>query len=116
MRPIFRRRIQQGAYKNLVQEMRSRDEGSFRDYFRMSQEQFDYILSLTVSKIERKNTTFRRCVSAGERLAVTLRQVRFYYPFFMCVMKFHNIDCMLDLIASFISDEINTIRPYITNL
>ena len=45
VRPIFRRRKQQGEYHNLVQEMRLSDPESHFRYLRMSRERFDCLLS-----------------------------------------------------------------------
>ena len=39
----------------------------------MSPERFDHLLSLVDPIISKKDTNFRKAISAGERLAVTLR-------------------------------------------
>ena len=44
VRPLFRRRRQQGEYHNLLQEMRLADPESHFRYMRMSKETFDSLL------------------------------------------------------------------------
>ena len=44
VRPIFTRRIAQGEYHNLLQEVRSSDPESHFRYIRMSKEGFDFLL------------------------------------------------------------------------
>ena len=44
VRPIFRRRRQQGEYHHLLQEMRLSDADSHFSYMRMSRETFDVLL------------------------------------------------------------------------
>ena len=39
----------------------------------MSPDRFDHLLSLVKPLIEKKDTTFRKAISAEERLAITLR-------------------------------------------
>ena len=39
----------------------------------MSPERFQHLLSLVKPLIEKKDTKFRKCISAAERLALTLR-------------------------------------------
>ena len=46
IRPIFKRRKEQGEYHNLVQELRLDDSESHFKYMRMSKERFDYLLSM----------------------------------------------------------------------
>ena len=73
VRPIFRRRLQLGEYHHLVQEMRVGDTESYIRYFRMDPRQFDQLLKFVGPKISKLDTNWRKSISAGERLAITLR-------------------------------------------
>src|SRR5664279_3967139 len=57
---------------NMMKELEV-DGGSFRNYLRLTKDQFDDILARVQPFIERSNTNFRAAISPGERLAVTLR-------------------------------------------
>ena len=85
VRPIFRRRQQQGEYHNLVQEMRLQDTESFFKYFRMVPQQFDRLLQMVGPSITYQDTKWRKSVSAGERLAITLRSLCIYHAVYMHV-------------------------------
>ncbi len=72
VRPINRKRKQEGEYYNLVREMQLSDHESFFKYFRMSPNLFEKLLCLVapiIVKCEQK----REPVSPAERLSVTLR-------------------------------------------
>ncbi|CAL4121766.1 unnamed protein product, partial [Meganyctiphanes norvegica] len=45
----------------------------FKNYFRMSQDTFDQLLSLLKIHIQKKDTHLRKSIPAEERLAITLR-------------------------------------------
>lgn len=61
-----------GEYHHLVQEMQD-DEGKFKQYFRLSPAQLTEVLSLIEEDIYKHDTNYRKSITAGERLAVTLR-------------------------------------------
>ena len=46
IRPIFKKRKEQGDYHNLLQELRLNDTESHFRYLRMSKERFDLLLSM----------------------------------------------------------------------
>ena len=73
VRPIFKIRQKLGEFNNLVQELRTMDREYFFRYFRMNPERFDHLLSLVHDRIAKKDTTFRKSISAEERLALTLK-------------------------------------------
>ena len=50
-----------------------RDEVKFKEYFRMSSNQFEQLLSLIKDDIEKKEVNYRENISAEERLALCLR-------------------------------------------
>ncbi|KAJ8942352.1 hypothetical protein NQ314_007010 [Rhamnusium bicolor] len=72
VRNIYLKRKQQGDFHNLIQEMRLNDGDKFFNYFRMSSEQFDILLSKVMPEIE-KIYISREPISPAERLSVTLR-------------------------------------------
>ena len=49
------------------------DEVKFKEYFRMSSNQFEQLLSLIKDDIEKKEVNYRESISAEERLALCLR-------------------------------------------
>ena len=73
VRKINQARLCKGEYHSLIREMRLRDHESYFKYFRMTPSRFDHLLSLVGPAIIRQETNFRKPVSPGERLAVTIR-------------------------------------------
>jgi len=49
------------------------DSGQFENFARMSQEDFEHLVSLLSPKIAKQTTHFREPIPVNERLAVTLR-------------------------------------------
>lgn len=75
VREWLEKRQSQGAFANLMQELRTGDDADQREFYRllkMTPENFDYLLDLVAPLISKQDTTFRRAISPGERLAVTL--------------------------------------------
>ncbi|XP_040205932.1 protein ANTAGONIST OF LIKE HETEROCHROMATIN PROTEIN 1-like [Rana temporaria] len=70
--PVNFVRAKHGVYHSLYSQLCSYPQ-KFLDYFRMSVETFDKLLQLVGPAIRRLDTRFRSCLSARERLAVTLR-------------------------------------------
>ena len=70
--PTIQRRQKLGEYHRLIKELESDDE-RFKQYFRMTKQQFYDILHLIENDIVKKMTTFRRPIGAAERLAITLK-------------------------------------------
>lgn len=71
-RYIYGVREKFGHYHTLVPQMRLHDHDSFIKFFRMTPEKFDLLLSY-VGPIITKSSKWRKPISAGERLAITLR-------------------------------------------
>nr|CAI5853336.1 unnamed protein product [Callosobruchus analis] len=61
-----------GEFHHLIVQLRA-DESKFREYFRMSLQQFDQLLSIIEKDIEKQKTNYRERISAREGLAVCLR-------------------------------------------
>ncbi|KAG0426390.1 hypothetical protein HPB47_026520 [Ixodes persulcatus] len=64
---------QQGAYENLMRELALEDSEAYRRWIWMDTGSFEDLLARVKSRIEKRDTNFRLCVPAGERLAITLR-------------------------------------------
>jgi hypothetical protein len=61
-----------GEFHHLMKQLRQ-DEVKFKEYFRMSSNQFEQLLSLIKDDIEKKEVNYREIISAEERLALCLR-------------------------------------------
>ncbi|KAJ8913890.1 hypothetical protein NQ315_005687 [Exocentrus adspersus] len=72
IRDIFKKRQQQGAYHNLLNEMRLTDTEKYFNYLRMSSENFNNLLNIVGPKLFKIHCV-REPISIGERLALTLR-------------------------------------------
>lgn len=75
VREWTKKRQTEGAYVKLLQELRNGDGGEqrlYREFLRMSHEDFEYILEMVKPLIEKNNTQLRESILAGERLALTL--------------------------------------------
>lgn len=72
VRQILQRRKKQGAFQNLVAEMRLVDRQKFFNYFRMSSEQFDD-LRIVGPRLQKCDLFREDVLSPAERLAATLR-------------------------------------------
>ncbi|KAK3929761.1 Protein ALP1-like [Frankliniella fusca] len=71
VRPIFQDREIYGAWFSLVPVMRESDPDEFFRFFRMTPDCFDWLLQQVEPFITKKSN--RKSISAGERLAITLR-------------------------------------------
>ncbi len=61
-----------GAYHHLVPDL-EKDPVKFKEYFRMSKEEFYFVLERVAPLISREDTFMRKALSARERLAITIR-------------------------------------------
>lgn len=66
-------REKEGFYAKLMVELRSEEPELYRNFLRMSSAQFDNLVELVKPHIEKSDTNMRMSISAGERLALTLR-------------------------------------------
>ena len=73
VRPWIGRREQLGAYHALMAELEAEDPQGYKNLVRMTPEHFHELLRAVGLLIEKQTTRMRRSISAGERLAVTLR-------------------------------------------
>lgn len=73
VRPWVARRDLRGIHVNLLKELRSEDMKSYKNYLRMDEETFKFIVSKIAPLISRQKTHLRNPISVEERLMVTLR-------------------------------------------
>lgn len=74
MHPWRHHRLTHGPANFIMPELiRSNDYFHYNNFIRMNDVQFNQLLQMITPRIERKNTNFRRCISAKERLVLTLR-------------------------------------------
>lgn len=66
-------RPKQGAYLNLIAELRLGDTASYANFLRMDPGSFYELLNLVGASITKKDTRMRAAIPPGERLALTLR-------------------------------------------
>lgn len=59
---------------SLVLQLRSQElSGHYKNFLRMSSSNFEYLYNLVLPAIQKKDTTFRKAISAQDKLALTLR-------------------------------------------
>ena len=72
IKPHIGRHDEQGAYENLVEELRHYP-AEFEKFHRVNPATFDFLLAKVDGVISRQNTTYRASISAAERLSIALR-------------------------------------------
>ena len=77
-RQWIQRREERGVYHQLVQELALEDPMAYKNFFRLTREQFNFLAQVLRPSLEKSPQPFpislvRNNISAGERLAVTLR-------------------------------------------
>ena len=70
--PMNVERSRKGEYFTLYKDQRNYEDRFFENY-RMSVQQFDYLLRLVTPLIKRQDTNYRVAVSAEQKLVLTLR-------------------------------------------
>jgi hypothetical protein len=71
--PWLEKRLEQGAYANLMAELRLSDANAYRNFIRMDTGSFETLLQLVTPIIRKEDTKFRQSIEPAERLAITLR-------------------------------------------
>ena len=69
----IRNRDKSGAYKGVIEEVKTDDPTSFRTFMRMDEESFNFLLEKVSPLIKRQDTNMRQAISPGKRLSLTLR-------------------------------------------
>lgn len=67
------RRESEDITRKLISELRSEDPQAFKEMFRMTGDQFDFILEKIRSIISKKDTNMRKAISSETRLMITLK-------------------------------------------
>lgn len=67
------RREKEGFCEKLLLELRAEDPQLYRNFLRMSADQFDHLLSLVTPHIQKTDTVMRASIPASNRLVMTLR-------------------------------------------
>lgn len=73
VREWIARRATNDVTQTLIREIRLEDAVAFNSLFRMTANQFDYLLRKVAPFISKKNTNMRQSISAKTRLMITLR-------------------------------------------
>ncbi|KAJ8937691.1 hypothetical protein NQ314_011747 [Rhamnusium bicolor] len=66
----MKKREKFGKFHKLINEL---DDFKFKNYFRVTREQFYELHELIAVDIQKQNTNFRRAIGTEERLAICLR-------------------------------------------
>lgn len=69
------RRAELGASDTLVQEWARENPEDFRNHFRMSRDQYSFLLERVRPRITKKDTSFREALRAEIKLQITLRYI-----------------------------------------
>lgn len=72
MTRIFKNRKHYSG-SDLLCDLSIENTGQFKNFCRMSSEDFQRLIELLGPKIQKKDTNFRECIPVKERLAITLR-------------------------------------------
>ncbi|CAG2211064.1 unnamed protein product [Mytilus edulis] len=73
IKPWLTRRADLGVCQTLLKELSNEDSDSFRNFLRVSPQQFAYLLDMVKDSITKCSTNMRTCITAEERLSLTLR-------------------------------------------
>jgi hypothetical protein len=93
------RRDDLGAYSTLLSELKAEDQGSFLNFLRLSPGLFDQMVEKVSPYIQRQDTCFRKAISPGMRLAITLR----YLATGIILYLMHYISHLVDLFFECVS-------------
>ena len=72
VQPCLAKREQLGAYHTIFQEIR-KDPRRCRDYIRMNNEQFLFLVELMAEDLQKHDTMMRKCISPEELTCLALR-------------------------------------------
>ena len=72
LRPWLAQRSMYGTFHSLFQELR-RDGKSFKEFLRMDESQFEYLVEKISAKLIKEDTVMRQCIKPHEMVCVALR-------------------------------------------
>ena len=67
------RRPEEGAFMKLQQNLATTDVDGYKNFLRMTMEDFNYLVEMISPSIKKQDTHLRSAISPAERLSVTLR-------------------------------------------
>ena len=73
VRKWIARRDEEGVHANLLQELLAGDDKSYKNYLRMSHDDYEHLLEKVTPKIMKRDTHLRKAITPSERLTLTLR-------------------------------------------
>lgn len=73
MKEWFKRRDKLGFGETLFRELREEDENCYKNFVRMTPEDFDFLLEKVTPFIQKRDTNYRKAISPTIRLCLTLR-------------------------------------------
>lgn len=73
VREWIRRRASNDVTKTLIEELRTEDDKGFKEFARISFEEYEYLLAKVRPIISKQDTNMRRAITAETRLLITLR-------------------------------------------
>lgn len=73
VREWIEKRSELGFVSTLYNELKEQNQEMYKNFIRMSVEDFDYLLELVTPLIQKKDTVMRKALTPLERLCVTLR-------------------------------------------
>lgn len=71
VRPWINRRLEKGACLSLINELRLEDPQQYRNFFRMSAEQLEFITNCVGPVIVKQDTRFRKAITNNHFLHTT---------------------------------------------
>ncbi|KAG0443057.1 hypothetical protein HPB47_015335 [Ixodes persulcatus] len=88
VRSLLRSRETFGEYHHLVRDMRLDNGQDCYQYFRMTRQRFDHLLSLVGPSLQKETTFWREPIPPAERLALTIRYLAHGASQAICAMTF----------------------------
>ena len=89
--PWLQRRSKRGEFNTLLQEMKLEDQGGYKNYLRMTGENFLELLTIVKGDLEKQSTQMREAIPANMKLAATIRflSIRASYTDLQYVFRIH---------------------------
>ncbi|XP_058833789.1 uncharacterized protein LOC131691426 [Topomyia yanbarensis] len=109
---FIRKRDTDGFHVKLMTELSSGDPNKFREFLRINADNYEELLKLVSSRTSIMDTSFRKSISATQRLAVTLRFLATGESFRSLAFLFRIPQCTISSVVSECLDAIyNVLAP-----